>query len=293
MILGKHTRKPTNFATFHNSFISAKDIVDPMELYCKDQPPPPKNHSDALQHEYASSFKTAEIKEFITLLINKGPFSMVNNSELKYLEANNQVDPKVTAPALVWVYSYKFDANGHFLSFRARLAARGDLQHATDETCAATLAVQVFRAAIATSAAYGYKIRLHDIVAAYTNATLPRARIAYLPEKFRDHGSNLLIKKALYGLSESGLLWQKTLHTKITHFGLFPVLAVDCLFSNIFLTVLFYVDDFIAIHHERDIAKADLFGEMLMSTYETKPLGQINHFLGIRVVRDESLQKFC
>lgn len=57
------------------------------------------------------------------------------------------------------------------------------------------------------------------------------------------------------------------------------------------MTVLFYVDDIIVIYHDRDNARADLFEEMLMGPYETKSLGQINHFLGIRVVRREFLRK--
>ena len=43
----------------------------------------------------------------------------------------------------------QLDANGYLLSFKARLVARGDLQSTTDETYAATLAAQVFRATMA------------------------------------------------------------------------------------------------------------------------------------------------
>lgn len=73
--------------------------------------------------------------------------------------------------------------------------------------------------------------------------------------------------------------------------GLFPVPGVSCLFKNRYLMVLFYVDDIIVFYHERDSAKANLFENILMKKYETKPLGQIDHFLGIRVVRDEELRK--
>lgn len=108
-----------------------------MNMHRKDLPPPPKNQSEVLRHEYMSSFKAAEIKVFNTL-INKDLFPKINNAELKHLEANHQVDSEVPLLALMWVYSYKFDVNGYLLSFKARLAVRGDLQLITDENYAAT-----------------------------------------------------------------------------------------------------------------------------------------------------------
>ena len=142
---------------------------------------------------------------------------------------------------------------------------------------------------IAISVAYEYKFRQYDIVAAYTNASLPRAKVAELPEGFKNHNSFLLIKKALYGLAQSALLWQNHLQARLIEIGLFPVPGVNCLFRNDFIMVLFYVDDTIVVYHERDRKKTDPFEEMLMKKYETKPSGQINHFLGIRVARDDTL----
>lgn len=144
---------------------------------------------------------------------------------------------------------------------------------------------------MAISAVNEYKIRQYDIVAAYTNAEIPKSIIAYLPDGFQATGFFLLIKRALYGLPQSELLWQNHLQSTLIEIGLAPVPGVNCLFVNNNLITLFYVDDIIVIYHERDIAKANIFEEKLMSKYHVKPLGQIYHLLGIRVVRDESKQK--
>lgn len=122
------------------------------------------------------------------------------------MEAHGNYELSKKPLPLMWVYTYKFDADSYLLSFKARIVARGDLKKTYEETYATTLAAHVFRAAMEISAIYEYKIRQYDFVATYTNATLPRPLVAYLPDGFRASGFFLLIKKALYGLPESALL---------------------------------------------------------------------------------------
>lgn len=192
---------------------------------------------------------------------------------------------------LMWVYTYKFDADGYLSSYKARLVARGDLYHSTEETYAATLAAQVFRATIAISTFFSYKIRQYDIVAAYTNADLHQPVLAHLPDGFEVKNCFLLIKKALYGLPGSALLWQNHLQDTFLNLGLSPVPGVNCLFKDAHLIILVYVDNIMVACHERNSIRADDFESKLIKKYQTKPLGQIDHFLGIRVVRDEFRQK--
>lgn len=103
----------------------------------------------------------------------------------------------------MWAYTYKLDADGYLQAFKARFVTRGDLQYTTEETNATTLAAQVFRTPIATLAMYYYKIRQYDVVAAYSNASLPQPILAYMPDDFQKEGKCLLNLKALHGLSDS------------------------------------------------------------------------------------------
>ncbi|KAI1003263.1 hypothetical protein K3495_g4940 [Podosphaera aphanis] len=290
IIEGKRKRKLVNFSTFHNSFAAAKNSVMPDKIHRRDLPAPPRNHWEVLQHQYSAGFKAAELKEFNTLF-DKDLCRKISKKEAIEMEKKGIVESGIKPLPLMWIYTYKVDADGYLLSFKARLVARGVLQHSTEETYATTLAAQVFRAVIAISAAYDYKIRQYDIVAAYTNADLQQPLIASLPDGFKVDGQLLLIKKALYGLSESAKLWQNHLQATLLDLGLSPVPGIKCLFTNNHLILLFYVDDIVVVYHERDNAKADYFEENLMKRYQTKPLGQISHFLGIRVVRDEQKRK--
>ncbi|KAI0992149.1 hypothetical protein K3495_g16037, partial [Podosphaera aphanis] len=184
IVHGKRRRKPVNFAVFHNSFSAASTTIAPTKIHRNNLPPPPKNHREVLLHEFSAGFKAAEQKEFNTLL-DKKLFSTISIQEVEFMKNEGKIDAAIKTLPLMWVYTYKFDADGFLKSFKARLVARGDLESTTEETYAATLAGQVFRTAMAISAAYGYKIRQYDIVAAYTNADLPQPRVAYLPDGFQ------------------------------------------------------------------------------------------------------------
>lgn len=113
---------------------------------------------------------------------------MISEKEIYFLKSENIIDAEANALPLMWVYTYKFDADGYLLSYKARLIARGDLHYSPDETYAATLAAQIFRVTItiAISVVYGYKINQYDVVAAYTNADLAKPIIARLPEGFME-----------------------------------------------------------------------------------------------------------
>ena len=60
---------------------------------------------------------------------------------------------------LMWVYANKFDENGFFINFKARLVVRGDLYKTEEETYAITLAAQTFRAIAALIAAFDLETR--------------------------------------------------------------------------------------------------------------------------------------
>ncbi|KAI1001313.1 hypothetical protein K3495_g6890 [Podosphaera aphanis] len=220
ILTGKRIRKPKAFTTFHNSFAEAKNSITPTKLHRKDLPPP-KNRRQIIQHLYSTGLKAAEQKEFNTLF-EKKLCSKINIPEAKNIQTKHLINTDEILQ-LMWIYTYKFDADGYLLSFKARLVARGDLYNSTEETYAATLAAQVFRATIAISTVFNCKIRQYDIVAAYTNADLHHPELAHLPEGFETKECFLLIKKALYGLPESALLWQNHLQATFLNFGLSPV----------------------------------------------------------------------
>ena len=116
-----------------------------------------------LKYKYSSKFKKTADKEFKTLL-QKGTFEYVEKSK---------IDSKAQVLPLMWVFTYKYDQDGYLLKHKARLVARGDLQYTAEDTYAATLAAQTFRAIMAIVAAFDLETRQYNAVNAFANATLP------------------------------------------------------------------------------------------------------------------------
>jgi hypothetical protein len=284
IIQGKRSRQPTSKALsgYYSSFITASRAVPSTRLHQSTLPPPPKNYQEMVHHQYSLEFRAATEKEYNTLL-RKGLYREINSSN-PASQANDIL-------CLMWVYTYKFNADGYLKSFKARLVARGDLQSTEEETYAATLAAQTFRAIIAIACTFDLEVRQFDVVAAYSNAELEQPLTAHLPEGFKQKGKCLQVIKALYGLQESALLWLQHLTSTLVSLGLRPVPGVSCLFVNDWLTVLFYVDDIIVAFHHSNEGHARTFESGLLSAYEITPLGNIDHFLGIRVLRDREDRK--
>ena len=65
-----------------------------------------------------------------------------------------------------------------------------------------------------------------------------------------------------------------------------PVLETNCLFVNDWLILIFYVDDILVVYALKYEDRMDEFELKLMSKYKVQALGEVEHFLGIRIVRD-------
>ena len=85
---------------------------------------------------------------------------------------------------LKWVFKYKFDSDSYLQKLKAQLYIYGDLQITKEETYAATLAAQIFRALMAIAAAFDLEIRQYDAVSAFINVKLNKLIYCYCPEGF-------------------------------------------------------------------------------------------------------------
>ena len=265
---------------YHASYISA--LKSDNRTHISQLPPEPKSWQQMLKHPKKEEFIAGcnrEIKE----LYGKNTFESIDT---------NEEDESNYLP-LKWVFKYKTDLDGYITKYKSRLVARGDLHADESMTYAATVAIQVFRAMMAVSARHKLKVRAYDVKNAYLNARLAsRIRCQHPPGYFKK-GKALYLLMALYGLPHSGNLWYEELKKELIKLGLFQVPGVSCLFTNEWLTVLFYVDDIVTIYFEKDQDKYDSFEKELMNTYEITKLGDILNFLGIRVVRNEEEGTIC
>jgi len=265
---------------FNNAFIAA--LVKEKRPHRDNLLPEPKNYKQMLKHPESTGFLRAMNTE-VSDLQKKGTWKVVSSTAAKEVGK--------TAIPTTWVYKYKFDNDGHLLKHKARLCARGDLQQTTQDVYAATLAIRIFRALMAIVTAFGMSTRQYDAVNAFANSDIDEPTFCKTPEGWNGQSGMLLqLLKALYGLKQSPSLWYKHLSATLIELGLEPVSGIECLFTNDYMLVFFYVDDIAVLYYPRYIKQVDAFEKRLFAAYEMRNLGELEWFLGIRITRDREQQ---
>ncbi|PQM43552.1 hypothetical protein VC83_09679 [Pseudogymnoascus destructans] len=193
----------------------------------------------------------------------------------------------------MWVFTYKFDNSGFLVKYKARLVVRGDLQRYSihDETYAATLASRTFRALMAITAYFDLDTDQMDAINAFTNSRIDEEVYVRCADGYKEQGMCWKLNRALYGLRQSPLLWFRDFSETLTSLGLTQVPEAQCLFVSDTIIVFFYVDDICILSHPRHKREAIDFHTKLMEAYEFREIGELNWFLGIRIVRDRTQRK--
>ena len=190
----------------------------------------------------------------------------------------------------MWIFLYKFDQDGYLAKYKARLCIRGDLQKMdAKDTYAATLAVQVFRALMGITAAHNLEAKQLDAVNAFVNSVLDEEIYCECPPGYEHLGPCLLVLRALYGLRRSPKLWLDEFSSTLKELGLKPIAGQLCLFTNGSIILFFYVDDIVLLG--RDLEAINTLKAALMSCYEMRDLGDLDWFLGIRVIWDRPARR--
>ena len=73
--------------------------------------------------------------------------------------------------------------------------------------------------------------------------------------------------------------------------GLKLVPDTNCLYMNEWLILIFYVDDIGILYDHSQQEKMDEFERKLTDRYELRSLGEMQHFLGIRILRNSPERK--
>jgi hypothetical protein len=136
---------------------------------------------------------------------------------------------------------------------------------------------------------FGLLMFQYDAMNAFLSARVPRKLYCNTPKGFgKQFGSLLLLCRTLYGLKGAPLLWYQDLAKSLQDLGLTQIPNTPCLFANDNLIVFFYVNDIVVLVHPSKVDIHKEFEDKLFNRYELRSMGQLNWFLGIRVVRDIS-----
>lgn len=198
-----------------------------------------------------------------------------------------------------WVFKKKLRADGS-IRYKTRLVCRGYNQEYGKNyfnSYAPTLSLGSLRTLIGIAARHGYSIQNYDISCAYTYGKIDAEIFLDVPEGYIPKNEKeaaflktpgrkaLKLDRSLYGLVQSGYIWNNTLKDFLMSQGFKPLGSDSCIFvkkvngRDIIMGV--YVDDLIILHKNHDDL-AD-FTKALEKRFKFKNLGKIQKTLGIEV----------
>jgi hypothetical protein len=151
-----------------------------------------------------------------------------------------------------------------------------------------TMPKKTFRALMAITAYFDLDTDQLDAINAFTNSRIDEEVYVRCADGYEEEGKCWKLNRALYGLRRSPLLWFRDFSDTLTKLGLVQVPEAQCLFVSSTIIVFFYVDDICILSHPSHKAEATEFRTKLMEAYEFREIGELEWFLGIRIVRDRT-----
>lgn len=196
-----------------------------------------------------------------------------------------------------WIYKKKEDSSGNVSRFKARLVAQGFSQrYGVDyDAVFAPVASQATLRILLTVA--GYKkmaVRHLDVKSAYLHGKLQDEIYMQQPKGFVVPGKEKFVcrlKRSLYGLKQAARIWNTTISELLKGLGFDQSRSDPCLFikrspGGGFVYLMLHVDDMIVAgmtEKEIDAVEFELRKKITLSS-----LGEIGHFLGIRITKDKN-----
>eukprot|EP00752_Nemacystus_decipiens_P015554 g13877.t1 len=191
-----------------------------------------------------------------------------------------------------FVFKKKLDGR-----FKARLVVGGHRQQPGldyGRSYAPVCRIGSIRMILAIACHFGWPVFQADVVGAFLNAMCDRdVYVKPAPGDNSKHpttGQPMVYKlrRALYGLSQSPILWNDTLDTTLKVFGWERTQSDPCVYvfesggTTVILAV--YVDDFLISGEDSDLVNKKK--TELTDTFEMTDLGEVERILGIEVQRD-------
>jgi hypothetical protein len=189
-----------------------------------------------------------------------------------------------------WVFKVKYDSDGGIEKFKARLVARGFSQkYGVDytNTFAPVIKQASVRLIFVLAAIFKCEIKHMDFPQAYLNAKTDHNVYMELPEGFGINTAEFvaLLRKGLYGLKQSGMLWHEEADAALLALGFVRSQLDPCLYfawDDDKITVCgLYVDDLLVFSQSTTMMEKMV--KELTVKYDVKELGAVKRFLGMNV----------
>lgn len=251
-------------------------LATKQRIHHSELPPPPNPFQDLSSHALADRFRRAQ-EEHLRSHATMGTWEEIPRPKgVKVLDC-------------MWIYVYKLDKHGYLTKCKARLVIRGDQEEYTGEAnYAATLAGRSFRTMCAVVAKYDLETAQYDVVNAFAHTDINGDIYMRLPRGFHKDGVVWKLRKALFGLRRSPLLWQKDLTNELTKLGYKRIAHEPCAMTKEGTIVFFYVDD-IVFCFKRGMRQAmEEAVRRLRDRFQLEGRGELQWFLGLEVIRNRA-----
>ena len=236
-------------------------------------------------------------KEAMTSPTYRSQWAQAIDEELNSLAVNGTWElvelPKGRQPITSkWVFKVKYTPSGLIDRFKARLVARGfSQQYGIDyeETFAPTLRFDSLRMLLAIAAHDDLHIHQMDVVSAYLAGKLEEEIYMEPPEGLPYDTTKRMacrLIKGLYGLKQSGRVWNNTFRTTLTSLGFARLTGDNSVFlnRNSGVIIALYVDDLLIF--SKEITAINGVKAALQKVYKMKDLGEADVCLGIQIRRN-------
>lgn len=267
-------------STSHGAFAAGRRFKD-VRIHKKNLPPLPQSLKDLETHPFREQFKEAQREH------------LESHRQMKSFQETDKKHAKgQQVLSSMWVFVYKTDKHGFLQKCKARLVVCGNQQARGDlPTRATTLASTAFRTLMAITAKFDLETIQMDAVNAFVHCDLDEVVYMKMPPGFAQKGKVLRLRKALYGLRRSPLLWQKNLTNSLKELGFKEVPQEPCVMLNAGIVIFFYVDDIVFSYRKKDEERTKGVIQELQKEYQMNILGELKWFLGIHVLRDRRQRK--
>jgi transposase InsO family protein len=247
----------------------------------------PQSYAEAISSPQADNWKAAMLSE-VSSLTGNDTWDLVNPLD----------HPNATIVAGRWVFTVKANSEGLPDRFKARWVARGFTQRYGidyDDTYASVTKPATVKIMLALVARLDMECKQYDLVTAFLNALIKKHRIfVEMPHGFEEYEGKMqkicLLRRALYGLKQSPLLWYEELTTFLQLMDLKPSINDPCLFTHASgAYILVYVDDLLIM--AKSLELINKLASLISAKYAMKELGDVAWFLGCRIIRDRKARK--
>jgi transposase InsO family protein len=193
-----------------------------------------------------------------------------------------------------WVFRLKRDGEGNIKSHKSRLVAQGFSQvYGLDyfDTFSAVVRPETIRLLIALATRLDWEIHAMDVVGAYLNGELEEEIYMKQAPGYDDGtGRVCRLRRSLYGLKQSGRVWNQKLNNTIKARGFTPLSADPCAYarstSGGVSIIAVHVDDMILVT-SNTILMVELKSEM-KEDFDVSDLGPAGGMTGTEIARNRT-----